>query len=184
MSLVRLSLALLATADRCKSLWDETKTPALAGVFVIIQSMKDFLFLMLGLVIIIGSIFVFFERTLDEETRIKLIKINGTSVSAEIADSPETRAKGLSGREVLKDGTGMFFVFDDPGSYGFWMKDMNFAIDIAWIDADLRVIGVVKGVSPDTFPQIFYPDQAVKYVLELPAGFTDKYPVDMGAVIQ
>ena len=63
------------------------------------------------------------------------------------------------------------------------MKDMNFDIDIVWIDEKFNVVGVEKQVSPETFPQIFYPNQEVKYVLELPAGFTDKHRIDTGQYV-
>ena len=145
--------------------------------------MKNFFFLILGLVIILGSIFLFFERPLVKENRIEIIKINDVSVKVEVVKTPETRAQGLSDRKILPDGTGMLFVFDEPAQYGFWMKDMNFAIDIVWIDERLRVIGIEKRVSPDTFPQIFHPNQAVKYVLELPAGFTENRGIDIDQVI-
>ena len=78
----------------------------------------------------------------------------------------------------------MLFVFDAPSRYGFWMKDMNFAVDIVWIDERSRVIDVEKEVTPETFPQVFYPDQPVKYVLELPTGAVDKYQIATGTVIQ
>ncbi|MDZ4205761.1 MAG: DUF192 domain-containing protein [Patescibacteria group bacterium] len=146
--------------------------------------MKNFFFLILGLIVIFGSIFLFFRQSLVIESRVKVIKINDTSVKVEIADTPETRAKGLSGRETLPTDTGMLFVFGSSEQYGFWMKDMNFAIDIVWIDEKFYIIGIEKGVLPETFPQVFYPEQTVKYVLELPAGFTDKYRIDIGAMVQ
>lgn len=145
--------------------------------------MKNFFFLVLGLIIIFGSVFLFFERQTVNENETKVIKIGDTSIKVEVADTSETRTKGLSGKEILKDGTGMLFVFDSSAQYGFWMKDMNFAIDIVWIDENRRVIGIEKRVSPETFPQIFYPNQAIKYVLELPAGFTDKYRIDIGQYV-
>jgi len=146
--------------------------------------MKIFFFLILGLIIIGGSIFLFFERTLVGESKTKIIKINDTSIKVEVADTPETRAQGLSGKKRLVDNTGMLFVFDRSAQYGFWMKDMNFAIDIVWIDEKFHIIGIEREVSPETFPQIFYPAQAVKYVLELPAGATNRYHIGIDAVVQ
>jgi uncharacterized membrane protein (UPF0127 family) len=64
------------------------------------------------------------------------------------------------------------------------MKDMNFAIDIVWIDENFRVVDVDKEVSPETFPQVLYPDQAVGYVLELPGGAVVRYQIATSTVIQ
>ena len=146
--------------------------------------MRNFFFLIVGLVIIFGSIFLYFRPIETGENQIKTIKINDTEIKVEVVDTPKTRARGLSGRRALKDGTGMFFVFEAPGEYGFWMKDMNFAIDIAWIDEKFHIIDVEKEVKPETFPEIFYPSHPIKYVLELPAGTLEKHYIDIGAVVQ
>jgi len=146
--------------------------------------MKNSFFLILGLIIIGGSIFLFWGQTQTLNTKTKIIKINDTSIKVEVADTPETRVQGLSGKKRLVDNTGMLFVFDSPARYGFWMKDMNFAIDIVWIDEKFHIIGIEREVSPETFPQIFYPPQAVKYVLELPAGAANRYHIGIGAVVQ
>ncbi|MEX2013333.1 MAG: DUF192 domain-containing protein [Parcubacteria group bacterium] len=146
--------------------------------------MKNSFFLILGLIIILGSLFLFFERILVGVDQIKIIRINDVNIKIEVVDTLETRRKGLSDRETLPEGTGMLFVYDNPARYGFWMKDMNFAIDIVWIDEKFRIIGIEKEVKPETFPQIFYPEQVVKYVLELPAGFTNRYHIDIGTVVQ
>ncbi|MDP3763263.1 MAG: DUF192 domain-containing protein [bacterium] len=144
--------------------------------------MKNSLFLVLGLIIIFGSIFLFFQQPVREK-QIKIIKINDVSAEVEVADTPEMHAKGLSGRKTLPIDTGMLFVFENQEQYGFWMKDMNFTIDIVWIDENLRIVGIEKRVLPETFPQVFYPKSPVKYVLELPAGFADKYRIDTGQYV-
>src|SRR3989344_6404506 len=132
--------------------------------------MKDFFFLIVGLAVISGSLFLFLARPIIPRDETKILKINGVEVRVEVADTQETREIGLSDREVLQTDTGMLFIFDKPGRHGSWMKDMNFAIDIVWIDEKSQVVGLERDVSPETFPQVFYPDRAVKYVLEIPAG--------------
>lgn len=145
--------------------------------------MKNLFFLILGLIIIFGSAFLFFKESSLEKNQTKIIKINNVSVTVEVANTPEARAQGLSGRKMLPEGAGMLFIFDSPAQYGFWMKNMNFAIDIVWINAEMHIIGIEKQVSPETFPKMFYPSQAVKYVLELPAGFSDEHRIDLGQYV-
>ena len=84
-----------------------------------------------------------------------------------IADSPAERAQGLSGTAPLPQGEGMLFIFERAGMYGFWMKDMNYPIDIIWLNDDLESVGATKNISPDTFPAVFYPPVPVRYVLEI-----------------
>ncbi len=108
------------------------------------------------------------------------IKIGETSVRVDVVDTPEERNRGLSGKNVLEDGEGMLFVFENPGIYGFWMKDMNFAIDIIWIGEDKKVLGVERGVSPSSFPTVFYPPSEILYALEVPATFSDTTNIKVG----
>lgn len=75
----------------------------------------------------------------------------------------------------------MLFVFDISDLYGFWMKDMRFSIDIVWIDADWKIVGVERNVTRTTYPQIFVPKIPIKYVLELPSGEFEKLGVDIGS---
>src|SRR5689334_22115975 len=44
-------------------------------------------------------------------------------VALEVADTPETRARGLMYRTSLADGHGMLFVFDEDEDHEFWMKN-------------------------------------------------------------
>ncbi len=146
--------------------------------------MKNFFFLVLGLIIILGSVLIFFSRASVGENQKKIIKVNNSYIKVEIADTLNAREKGLSGRKTLLDNTGMLFVFDNPARRGFWMKDMNFAIDIVWIDENYLIVDIDKNVSPRTFPEVFYADRAIKYVLEIPTGFVDKYQIATGTMIQ
>jgi|SRR3989344_2593852 len=145
--------------------------------------MKNFFFLILGLVIILGSIFLFLKQPVSRGEQVKFVKINDASIQVEVVRTPEARNQGLSGREVLPEGTGMLFVFEKSGQYGFWMKEMNFAIDIVWIAESFEVASIEHEVAPETFPKIFYPNQAVKYVLELPAGTSRNIGIDTGSIV-
>jgi hypothetical protein len=98
------------------------------------------------------------------------LRINNTVFRVDIANTLELRELGLSGRESLAAGTGMLFIFNAPGQWGFWMKGMNFPIDIIWLDQDFKPVQVATNVSPNSYPKTFYPRQKALYVLELPAG--------------
>jgi uncharacterized protein len=148
------------------------------------MKMRDLFFLVLGFVIIFGSIFLVLREDLIDENQVKVIKVGDASIQVEVVNTLETRARGLSGRKSLPDNTGMLFVFDQSGEYGFWMKKMNFAIDIVWIDENYLVVDIEESISPDTFPQVFYPTREIKYVLELPTGAVDKYQIATGTVVQ
>jgi uncharacterized membrane protein (UPF0127 family) len=91
-------------------------------------------------------------------------------ISVTIADSEEERSLGLSGVPSLPPYTGKWFVFETQGMYGFWMKDMNFPIDIVWIDETMTIVGISENISPQSYPNVFYPPKQSKYVLEINSG--------------
>lgn len=152
--------------------------------------MKDKFFLLVGIIVVVWSIYSFLQKpaparyqtnNLQLTTSDLVLRIGEDAVSVEVADTNEERAQGLSGRERLALGTGMLFVFEEPGIYGFWMKDMKFPIDIVWIDENWIVIGVEREVEPKTFPKPFYPPSEVLYVLELNSGVAAELGIDMGS---
>lgn len=109
----------------------------------------------------------------------KEVSIGNINIKVEVADTESLREQGLSGRSGLADGSGMLFVFQEMGKYGFWMKDMNFPIDIIWIQGN-KVADIDQSVSPDTYPQIFYPEVDVNFVLEAPSGFAKDKGLKVG----
>ncbi len=102
----------------------------------------------------------------------------------EVANTTYFLEKGLSGHPPLKNDEGMFFVFQKPDKYGFWMKDMLFPIDIIWIDKDFKIIHIEKSVSPGTYPKVFYPEADSLYVLEVSADEAEKLNLKAGDAIQ
>src|ERR1035437_11182288 len=81
----------------------------------------------------------------------KTLVIGSKKISAEVANTPTARQKGLSGRACISQNEGMLFVFPQSGSYPFWMKDMKFPIDMIWISSAHRTVVVEENVLPSTY---------------------------------
>jgi uncharacterized membrane protein (UPF0127 family) len=115
---------------------------------------------------------------------ISSISFGTTTVTVEVANTNDARECGLSGRTGLADGSGLLFLFDTPGNYGFWMKDMLFDIDIIYIDASSTVVTVDSHVPAASYqlpkPTVFYPSAPVSYVLEVPAGYAKAHDIVEG----
>ncbi|HLP44293.1 MAG TPA: DUF192 domain-containing protein [Candidatus Nanoarchaeia archaeon] len=111
------------------------------------------------------------------------LRVGSKDVIVDLADDPAKRTRGLSGRTSLETGTGMLFIFEKSGTYGFWMKDMNFSIDILWLDETGKIVHIEKSLSPDTYPKTVTPASPAKYVLELPAGFSHSENIQVGDTI-
>ncbi len=155
--------------------------------------MKKILYFLLVLVILI--FFVFFNNKKQPDTDIShgvntqektnYVEISGQKIKVEVVNTPESRAQGLSGRESLAENEGMLFVFDSPSDYSFWMKDMNFSIDMIWIDEDMKITYIKKNATPESYPEGFGPkEKTSKYVLEVFSGFSDKYNLTEGDLIK
>lgn len=148
----------------------------------------------IGFLIFVGAIFlaVAFEwpqpqaQPLPPQTQnLSSVSIGSTTISVEVADTHEERMQGLSGRTALAEGRGMLFVFEGEGDWAIWMKDMHFPIDIIWADSDGKIITIARSVAPETYPNAFYPGTPTAlYVLEVPAGFSDKNGIAEGMQLQ
>lgn len=110
----------------------------------------------------------------NPELDIVPIQASNRLIHAEAVESGEDKARGLSGRDCLRPDSGMLFSYELSGDYCFWMKDMNFAIDIIWMDEDKRIVTIKDSVSPDSYPQSFCPDKPSKFILEIPADYASK----------
>lgn len=110
------------------------------------------------------------------------IELNGQTITAEVRNTPEGRALGLSGHAPLEENEGMLFVFNSEGKHSFWMKDMTFAIDVLWINNG-RVVDLWRDAQPpvagEDVPR-YVPGTPAMYVLEVPAGFTEEHNVRLG----
>ncbi len=109
---------------------------------------------------------------------------DGTKIAVEIADRPEERERGLSGRESLADNQGMLFVFGEPQEVRIWMKEMKFSIDILWM-RDGEVVWIVENAPVSSGEEVasYLPPVGATHVLELPAGFVSEHEIFPGDVL-
>ena len=140
--------------------------------------MKNYSFGFIALLVLLFLGYHFWTAvTIDN---ISYVQMGGQNVRVDLALTEAEHTKGLSGKNELVENEGMLFVFDKPGKYSFWMKDMNFPIDIVWISSDMKVVYIKKNADPKLYPETYGPDTDAKYVLEVMAGFSDKNNLKVG----
>lgn len=104
------------------------------------------------------------------EERLVLHTASGAyNFTVELADTPETRAKGLMFRQELADDAGMLFDFHQEQPASFWMRNTFIPLDMIFIGAD----GVVKSFHVNARPHDetgIQSDGPVRFVLEIPGG--------------
>jgi len=142
--------------------------------------MKKYYLWLLG-IILLSTVAL---RVISWQTSKASAIIGGQKISVELRRTPMEWEKGLSDRPSLNENAGMLFIFPDTDIRRFWMRDMNFPIDIFWI-RDGRVIGMAKGLPPPADSAGVIPDatspEAVNYVLETNSGFADRYKITLGS---
>ena len=96
----------------------------------------------------------------------------GKEIPVEVADTLKKRSLGLGKRTSLKKGWGMLFVFEKRKPYRFWMKDMQFPLDIIWLDNN-RIVHIIHNAKPSNSedePEVMTSPVPVNFVLEIAAG--------------
>jgi len=120
-------------------------------------------------------LFFFCLFSLLEARKTKFVKVffpDESSVTAELAETPEQRQLGLMFRERINPDQGMLLVFEEEDYIGIWMKNVNFPLDLLWLDQEKRIVHIECDVPPcqdDPCPS-YSPQIPGMYVLELKAG--------------
>ena len=112
------------------------------------------------------------------------IKLDDKTLEVQIADTDSLRARGLMFQNELSYNEGMLFVFDESNTRPMWMLNMQFNLDIIWFDENSNVVAIEKDVPPcrTTIEVVACRENGVsgdnaKYVLEVTAGFVDKFNI-------
>lgn len=93
-----------------------------------------------------------------------IIEIGEREYEVKIAKSEDDKIKGLQGVKELDDDEGMLFVYEEPQTVGFWMKDTLIPLDIIFINNENKVISIYHG-EPNN--EDVAKEDNVKYVLEV-----------------
>ncbi len=107
-------------------------------------------------------------------------------VSLEIAADDEMRQQGLMFRDHIDPGRGMLFVFPRDDVFSFWMKNTRIPLDMIWIDANKRIVGMRENVPPchvEDCPS-YGPGVVARYVLEVGGGEAAKHRLKTGDALQ
>jgi uncharacterized membrane protein (UPF0127 family) len=132
-----------------------------------------------------GAVFLFFLAltliSCGGDPRVVIQTRGGKEVSfeIEIADTPAKREMGLMYRRELADDHGMLFIFPNDSVLTFWMKNTPIALDMIFIGADRRIVGIVREAAPFTLDPRSV-DAASRYVLEIKGGLAQKRGVEVG----
>lgn len=142
------------------------------------------IFLFLGLVILSGGLLLSKNQSINNASTIKLYAPNKV-LDVETAKTDGERKIGLSNRASLKKSSGMLFYFDQPSTENcFWMKDTMIPLDMIFLDSSKKIVTVHSNVEPSTYLENFCPQKEAKYGLEINAGKSQEFGLNVGAIVQ
>jgi len=104
------------------------------------------------------------------------IQIGTEQQQVQLADTEAKRRQGLMGQTPLQHG--MLLLHQTPKPMVLWMKNTPSALDVAFIDANWRIVGLTQ-MHP--FSETLHPSPGpVIGALEMPLGWFAKAQVTVG----
>ena len=109
------------------------------------------------------------------------IIVGEESITVEVADEPEERHNGLMFRKKLPTDSGMLFVYPEPQSLSFWMKNTHIPLSIAYLDETGRILNI-EDMSPHNTQTVTSAAPAM-YALEMNQGWFADNGIERGQVV-
>jgi uncharacterized membrane protein (UPF0127 family) len=103
-------------------------------------------------------------------------------IDVEIAETDDARHLGLMFREGMTEDQGMLFIFQNEEEQGFYMKNTVMPLDIIFVNSKKQIVKIHKNTQPLSEKDLPSVKPAL-YVVEVIAGFTDKYKIKEGSYI-
>jgi uncharacterized protein len=125
------------------------------------------------------------SATFDSATALIDTDEGSVLIDVEVAETDRQREVGLMNRESLPQDAGMVFVFFEPTTGGFWMKNTLLPLSIAFFDVDGKILEILD-MEPCTNDPCEVYDPGVTYMgaLEVNQGAFERWNVEEGDFIQ
>ena len=101
----------------------------------------------------------------------------------EVARTPAEQKRGLMYRQQLAQDAGMLFIEQRPEILTFWMKNVSIPLDIIFIDAGRKIVGIVENAEPLSLTPREVPVPSL-YVLEINGGLSSRLGIAAGTTVE
>lgn len=117
------------------------------------------------------------------------VTLKGQTFQAEVAATDAQKAQGLMYRDSLAKDACMFFVYEEDGNHAIWMKNCRISLDVAWVDAEGRIVELVPDVPPPSPMRLYRSDAdyptyggtaTSRHFIEFPVGTFKRLGVRKG----
>ena len=105
--------------------------------------------------------------------------ISGTPVKLIVASTDTSKAEGYSNKSEPVDNHGMIFVFDDEDNLGFWMKGVDFPLDILFFNSSGDLVNNhTMPISNNDDLSVYNSEKPARFAVELRKGWCDDHLQD------
>lgn len=133
-------------------------------------------------ILLLFSGYVLYQMNINSGPKSK-VTIDKQTFSVEVATSSAQLQLGLSGKKSLPQNQGMLFIFKTPDRYPFWMKNMQFPLDMLFMNNN-KIVTIFQNVpipqKGKTNLPVYVPTEPADKVLEINAGLVKKYGFKKG----
>lgn len=142
------------------------------------------LFLVIFVLCIIFVVAIFWLKLFIQHPT---LTIRNQTFSLLLATTTQQQQLGLGERASLPNDSGMYFIFQKPDYYSFWMKGMKFPLDIIFLRNN-KIIAVYMNIQPPSSHEVNLPTyssaQPADAVLEINAGLAKRYHFQKGDMVK
>jgi len=122
-----------------------------------------------------------FAQAQEPQSNLQRTKLSAGmyQIDVQIAQTPEQRQIGLMFRKEMPQAEGMIFVFEQPATQCFWMKNTLLPLTAAFVADDGRIVNLVdmKAMSEDSHCS----KEPVRFVLEMNQGWFSRKNIKEGS---
>ena len=119
------------------------------------------------------------QATKPEALPLPRAEVKNTLFQLTVAKDTAAQERGLADRSSLAWGEGMLFPrSSEYRQQCFWMRDMQFAIDIVWLNTESRIVKILEDFTPESYPQTVCGPEGTSYALELRAGSVERFTLE------
>lgn len=114
------------------------------------------------------------------QTDLQRVKLSAGmyQIDAQVAQTPEQRQIGLMFRKEMPQTEGMIFVFEQPATQCFWMRNTLLPLTAAFVADDGRIVNLVD-MKPQT-DDSHCSEEPVRFVLEMNQGWFARKNIKKG----
>ncbi len=101
---------------------------------------------------------------------------------AELALTPQQERTGMMFRTNMAENAGMLFVFGEPQTASFWMKNCPLPLSIAYLDSE-GIIREIHNLEPYNTNSVVSASGEIRFALETPQGWFGRHHVGPGVAV-